>query len=111
MDPESVKSPTAAIAIWAGNWLVHRLGVDLLKGGGSIKKLSIEPQFEDEGERLELLARLIQIPGVTLGWAAIDRRPSISLGFWPGPARLEDSPMRWTGYFRRLELRPLTQAF
>ena len=41
--------------------------------------LSVEPPFKDDGKRLELLARLNQIPGVSLGPDAIDRRPSISL--------------------------------
>jgi hypothetical protein len=43
------------------------------------KMLSAEPPFNDEDKRLELLARLNQLRGVSLGLEAIDRRPSISL--------------------------------
>jgi hypothetical protein len=43
------------------------------------KMLSSQPPFDDVEKRLELLRRLNQIPGITIGADAIERRPSIPL--------------------------------
>ena len=41
--------------------------------------LKTKPPFDDEAKRLELCRQLNEIPGVSFGRDAIERRPSISL--------------------------------
>jgi hypothetical protein len=59
--------------------------------------LTNEPPFDDEQKRLELLRRLNQIPGVSLGRDSIVRRPSVPLEtlFTPGAVAKLCAAMEW----------------
>jgi hypothetical protein len=59
--------------------------------------LTDEPPFDDERKRLELLQRLNQIPGVSLGRDSIVRRPSVPLATLSTPGAVAQlcAAMEW----------------